>query len=224
MVTQKSLQVRALNAAIGFLDRYPRAVRAVLRPLANAPGLSRWLHVLPRAYLGATAFEIHDVDHARGRIGIGGVEEIMAGAKIVHLLHTALGERLGEDEKNAALYEMGRKLCRWEVSEALRHGRWAPAALVPLIFGGRILDEIALDPHMARFFQKTLETMSRLITDEGGWGHLDFDFGAEPYRVLLSHSQEARWLGPSAQPVCNKFTSSSRDRSMLPRSLAYVVS
>lgn len=56
---------------------------------------------------------------------------------------------------------------------------------------------------MARFFGKVLTMMSRLITDEGGWGHLDFEVGQGPLRVHLSGSQEARWLGPADQPVCH---------------------
>ena len=45
--------------------------------------------------------------------------------------------------------------------------------------------------------------MSRLITDEGGWGRLEFDFSRFPLRVTLHNSQEARWLGPASEPVCH---------------------
>lgn len=153
--------------------------------------------------MGATAFEIHDVDMENGRIGIGGVEEIMAGSKFIHLLHTVLAERIGEEEKNKALYEMGMSLCKWEVGQALEHGRWAPSVLVPLIFNSQILDKVQSDPLMGRFFQSVMNMMSRLITDEGGWGHLDFDFSSIPLKVILSNSQEARWLGKSDKPVCH---------------------
>ncbi len=202
MLDARRLQIRTLTAAMGLLEKHPLAAKLFLRPLANAPFLSDKMMVLPRAYMGATAFEIHDVDQEAGRIGIGGVEEIMAGAKIVHLLHTTLAEQLGEKKKNQSLYEMGKALCCWEVSEALKHGRWAPAALVPLIFGGHILDEVQSDPLVARFFERVLNMMSRLITDEGGWGHLEFDVTSTPLKVTLTNSQEARWLGPSRSPVC----------------------
>jgi len=161
------------------------------------------MKVLPRAFLGATAFEIHDVDLNRGRIGIGGVEEILAGSKIIELLHTVLQERLGREEKNRALYELGVKLCTWEVTQSLEGGRWAPASLVPLMRNGRILDEVQRDPVTARFFQGVMNKVSRLITDEGGWGHLEFELSSFPLRVILSHSQEAAWLGPSDEPVCH---------------------
>jgi hypothetical protein len=58
---------------------------------------------------------------------------------------------------------------------------------------------------LARFFGKVLAMMSRLITDEGGWGHLDFEAGQGPLRVHLSGSQEARWLGLAAAPVCHLY-------------------
>jgi uncharacterized protein len=199
----KRYQIKAMTLAMEFLEGRPFLITPLLRILANAPYLSKKLGVLPRGFMGATAFEIHDVDMENGRIGVGGVEEIMAGSKIIHLLHTIFGERMGEDEKNEALYEMGTKLCKWEVSQALENERWAPAVLTPLIFNGKILDEIQDDPLMMRFFQCVMKMMSRIITDEGGWGHLDFDFSSKPLKVILTNSQEAKWLGPSDHPVCH---------------------
>lgn len=196
-------QIRALTRAMEFMQRRPFLVTTLLRIVANAPLLSKKLGVLPRGFMGSAAFEIHDVDMKNGRIGIGGVEEIMAGSKIIHLLHTVLAARMGEEEKNQALYEMGESLCRWEVGQALDHGRWAPNILVPLIFNGQILDQIQADPLMMRFFQCVMNMMSRLITDEGGWGHLEFDFSSLPFKVMLTNSQEAGWLGRSDRPVCH---------------------
>lgn len=203
MFNAKNVQVRLLIQVMELLERHHRLVRLVFRPLANAPVLSRRIPVLVRAYMGATALEIHDVDYENGRIGIGGVEEIMAGSKIIELLHTVLAKKLGEEEKNKALYELGLNLCKWEVSQALEHGRWAPGILVPLIVNREILDEIQTDPLMGRFFEKIMKMMSRLITDEGGWGHLEFDLSSFPLKVLLTNSQEARWLGKSDKPVCH---------------------
>ncbi len=203
MMDPKALQVRTLVHVMEFLDKHPRLTRIFLRPLANAPVLSDKLMVLARGFMGATAFEIHDVDMEKGRIGIGGVEEIMAGSKIIELLHTTLNEHLVESEKNQALYKMGKTLCTWEVSQAMEHGRWAPSVLVPLMMNARILDQVRTDPMMRRFFSGVMKMMSRLITDEGGWGHLEFELTTEPLRILLSHSQEARWMGPSDKPVCH---------------------
>lgn len=206
MKYSEKIQIRILTPLMDFLGRHPLLTKIFLRPIANAPFLSKRLMVLPRAFMGATAFQIHDVDMETGRIGIGGVEEIMTGSKIIHLLHTILGERLGEEEKNKALYEMGMSLCKWEVSQALEHGKWAPSVLVPLIFNSSVLDEVQTNPLMRRFFENVMNMMSRLITDEGGWGHLEFDFSSQPFKVFLSNSQEARWLGKSDKPVCHFYT------------------
>ncbi|MBI9077782.1 MAG: 4-vinyl reductase [Desulfatibacillum sp.] len=203
MLDAKYLQIRTLLGATEFLERHPLLVRAFLKPVANAPFISKRIMVLFRAYMGATAFEIHDVDLHKGRIGIGGVEEIMAGSKIIELLHHTLGEWLAPADKERTLYEMGVKLCTWEVSQALENGKWAPALLVPLIAHAKIFDEIRTDPLVARFFKKTLDMMSRLITDEGGWGRLEFNFDRDPMTVTLHHSQEAAWLAPSDSPVCH---------------------
>jgi uncharacterized protein len=196
-------RVRLLLAIITALEKVPFLVKLFLKPIANAPVISKKMKVLIRAYMGASAFDIHDVDLKNGRIGIGGVEEIMAGSIIIKLLHTVLAEKLGEEKKNKTLYEIGINLCKWEVSQSLGQGRWAPRALVPLIMNSRIIDEVQTDPLMARFFNKTMNMVSRLITDEGGLGHLDFDFSSMPLKVTLSNSQEARWLPGSKKPVCH---------------------
>jgi uncharacterized protein len=196
-------QVRVLLVTMEFLERHPLMVRVFLRPLSRIPFISRRLLVLPKALAGNTAFEIHDVDLARGRIGIGGVEEIMFGSKVVEQLHHVLAKRLGEQEKNEALYELGYNLCTWEVGTSLGGGKWAPGVLAPLIASSTIIDDVRADPVLARFFGKVMNTVSRLITDEGGWGHLDFDVESSPMRVYLSNSQEASWLGPSDRPVCH---------------------
>jgi bacteriochlorophyll 4-vinyl reductase len=202
---EKSMRIKVglLLALIAALEKVPVLVKLFLRPIANAPVISKKMKVLIRAYMGATAFDIHDVDLKNGRIGIGGVEEIMAGSIIIKLLHTILAEKMGEEKKNKTLYEIGINLCKWEVSQSLGQGRWAPKVLVPVIVNSRIIDEVQTDPLMARFFAKTMNMVSRLITDEGGWGHLDFDFSSMPLKVTLSNSQEARWLPGSRKPVCH---------------------
>jgi predicted hydrocarbon binding protein len=206
MSNKNMLLVKVILTLTEFLERHPLFVKIFLKPIANAPFISKKMMVLPRAYMGATAFEIHDVDLKNGRIGIGGVEEIMAGSKIIHLLHTTFADKVGEEEKNKTLYEMGVKLCKWEVSQSLEHGRWAPRLLVPLIVNSKMIDNVQNDPIMRRFVEKTMGMMSRLITDEGGWGHLEFDLSSLPLRVMLYNSQEAKWLGDSNKPVCHFYS------------------
>jgi predicted hydrocarbon binding protein len=200
------LKVRMFVFVLDFLERHPRFVRLCLRPIANAPVLSGRLKVMIRAFMGSTAFELHDVDVAGGRIGIGGVDEMLFGSEFIQILHEAFASVVSEEEKERLLYDIGFKACYFEGEEALKHGRWAPRTLVPLIYNSEILDRIRSDPHMARFFGHVERMVTRIILNEGGWGHIDFDFTARPIRVRLHGSQEARYLGPADVPVCQFFT------------------
>ncbi len=201
----RKARLKILLAGMDFLDEHPLIVRSLLRPLSRVPFISRRLMVLFKAFLGHGALEMHYVDRENGRIGIGGVEEILFGSKVIEQMHKVLEKRLPEAEKNEALYELGYNLCRWEVSTALESGQWAPVLLVPLIRNSTIIDDVRSDPLLARFFVKVMGAVSRLITDEGGWGHLEFEVGSIPLRVILTNSQEAAWLGPSQGPVCHLY-------------------
>ena len=199
-------KVRLLLALLDFLEEHPLFVRVCLRPIANAPYLSKRLKVMIRAFMGSTAFEIHDVDVANGRISIGGVDEMLFGSEFIQILHEAFGNIVSEEEKERILYDIGFKACYYEGEEALNKGRWAPQALVPLIYNSEIMDRIRTDPVMARFFNHIEGMVTRLILNEGGWGHIDFDFSSRPMKVSLYNSQEARYLGPSHKPVCQFFS------------------
>ena len=200
------MKVRLLLAPLDFLEKHPLFVRLCLRPVANAPYLSKRLKVMIRAFMGSTAFEIHDVDVVNGRIGIGGVDEMLFGSEFIQILHEAFASIVSEEEKESILYDIGFKACYYEGEEALNKGRWAPKALVPLIYNSEIMDRIRSDPAMARFFDHIEKMVTRLILNEGGWGHVDFDFTSRPIKVSLYNSQEARYLGPSDKPVCQFFT------------------
>ena len=194
--------IAVLTAVMSFLDRHPALVRA-LRPVANAPLLSRRMKVLTRAYLGATAFEIHDVNLDHGRIGIGGVDEFLWSSKFIQLFHEVLGASMGQEEKNRALYEVGHRGGHWEIAEAIKHGRWAPADLVELIEQGGVIDRVRADPAFARFFTLSMKMALRLIINEGGWGVTTMDLESSPIKVYLEHSKEAAWVGPAEVPVCH---------------------
>jgi len=195
---------KLLAHLMSVLDRHGPCLWPLLRPIANAPCVARLLPVLPRAWMGATAFELHDVDVRRGRIGIGGVDEIMWSSKFLGLYHEVLADRLGEQGKNEVLYEVGREGGRWEVEEALKHGRWVPKSLARLIRREGVVDLLRRDPGLARFFSLSTKMVFRLIINEGGWGTVDeVDFAATPIRVVHGNSQEARWVGPSDEPACH---------------------
>lgn len=198
-------KVRAALALMEFNERHPRLVRYVLRPIANAPGLSSRLKVMVRAYMGSNSFDIHDVDVEKGRIGIGGVDEIMFGSELLRVLHEVLG-RMGTAEQRRALYDIGFVTGYYEAMDAIRKGEWAPRVFVPLITGGNLLERVRSDPLMAGFLNKVLRMESRIIINEGGWGSIEeVDYGSIPVRAVLANSQEAEWMGPSDEPVCHYF-------------------
>ncbi|MBU1671346.1 MAG: 4-vinyl reductase [Actinobacteria bacterium] len=198
-------KVRIVVALMEFCEGHPLLVRCLFKPLANLPWVSDRLHVMIRAYMGATAFQIHDVDASRGRIGIGGVDEIMFGSELLWVLHEVLG-RMGPEEKDRALYDVGFITGYYEAKDAIRKGQWAPKPFLPLIEGGRLLESARSDPLMARFLDGVLKTESALIITGGGWGNItDFDYSGPVIRVEHEFAQEAAWLGPSDGPVCRYF-------------------
>jgi uncharacterized protein len=199
------LKVKAAVALMDFSDSHRRLVKYVLRPIANAPGLSSRLPVMVRAYMGSSSFDIHDVDVAAGRIGIGGVDEIMFGSELLRVMHRVTA-RMGGEEQRRALYDIGFITGYYEAKDAIRKGRFAPAVFVPLMTSGGLLERVREDTDMARLLNKVVAMESRLIINEGGWGSVEsFDFGATPLTAVLANSQEAAWMGPSDVPVCHYF-------------------
>ncbi len=197
------LKVKAAVALMEFSDSHPRLVKYVLRPFANLPGLSKRMKVMVRAYMGATSFDIHDVDVEAGRIGIGGVDEIMFGSELLRVMHLVLG-RQGPEEQKRALYDVGFVTGYYEAKDAIRKGRFAPKVFVPLITKGDLLGRVRSDPDMARFLNKVMAMNSRIIINEGGWGCIEsFDYGETPVKVVVRNSQEVAWMGPSDEPVCH---------------------
>ena len=49
-------QVKVLLGLMDFLERQPTLVDAFLRPVSRVPFISRRLMVLPKAFMGQTAF------------------------------------------------------------------------------------------------------------------------------------------------------------------------
>jgi predicted hydrocarbon binding protein len=200
------LKLKALVVLMDFCTGHPRLMKYCFRPVANAPGLAGRLPVMVRAYMGADSFDIHDVDVAAGRIGIGGVDEIMFGSELLRVMHLVLG-RMGTEEQRRALYDIGYVTGYYEAKDAVRKGKWAPSVLMPLITSGDLLERVRADGVMADFFDKVLQTESRIIINEGGWGSIEsFDLTSTPIRVVHANSQEVAWMGPSDGPVCHYFT------------------
>ena len=152
--------------------------------------------------LGHTAFEMITSPRARAhrhRRG-GGILFGQGDRADARVLEKRLPKK-----KNEALYELaitcaaGRSAPPWRAGSG-RHACWWP-----LIRNSTIVDDVRSDPLLARFFLEVMGEVSRLITDEGGWGHLEFEVKSQPLRVFLTNSQEAAWLGPSQRPVCHLY-------------------
>ena len=192
----------ALTETMSFLDCHPHLVRWGLRPIAKLPFLSNKLKLLFRAFMGVPALELHDTDVIEGRLRFGGVDEQIFSSKYIEVFHTVLTSRIGAEEKNQILYEIGCKGAAWEVPKALEMGQWAPKKLIDLIFQDDMIDLVRVDPKMARLIDLVLKMVFRLIMNEGGWGPLRIDLRSSPMRAIMENTPESVWLGPSDKPVC----------------------
>lgn len=198
------LKIKVALALVEFCERHPLLTRC-LRPVANAPVLRSRLKLLIRAYMGATSFDLHDVDVEQGRIGIGGVDEIMFGSELLWVLHRVF-DRMGPEGRELALYDVGFLTGYYEARDAVRKGQWAPKVFLPLITRGNLLERVRSDSEMAGLFNKVLQMETRIIINEGGWGNVvEFDYSATPIRAVLANSQESAWLGGASGPVCTYF-------------------
>ena len=195
------LAKHALLPVLEAFARHPRVVRAAFGPVMRGPFGSR-LGVVTRAILGATAFEAHEVDVAGGRISLGGVDEVIFSSRFLEFFHQELAASLGAEEQARTLYRVGRRGGEWEVTEALRHGRFAPPWLARLVASGELVEAARADARLGRLFDLVMGHALRFIINEGGWGDARFEMTRSPIRVTLENSQEARWLAPSKTPVC----------------------
>lgn len=197
-MNQLRLAVRLLDA----LEARPTLRRWLGRAVAAAPG-SRRLPNSVRAFLGQTAFDLHDVDLARGEIGLFGVREVLFSAHWIGLLHEELGAALGPDDKDRLLYNVGERGARSETRDALATMGWMPAAFARVLRDGTLLEVARADPDVARFVDHVVRRISHLTITEGGWGHVAaYDLTATPIRVELADSIEAKVCGRSERPTC----------------------
>ena len=193
-----------------------RLIVRVLDLLEGRPGLRRWLGravgVMPgsrrlpnslRAFLGQRAFDLHDVDLARGEIGLFGVREVQFSAHWIGLLHEELAGALGEAEKHALLYRVGERGAASETRDALATIGWMPARFAGALRDGTLLEAARDDSDVARFVDHVIRRISFLTITEGGWGHVvAYDLLETPIRVVIAESIEAKVCGPSEGPAC----------------------
>lgn len=195
-------QLDLVLAVLDFLQRHPRLKRAFARRVVSSR-VGRVLPFVHRGMLGMSAFDLHDLDAARGEIAFGGVREVIFGAGWLRLFHEGIGGQIGADAKNRLLYAIAKKGTTWEIKETLRDTRWVPSALKEAIAERRLIASVRRDPKLGRFFQHLTREVSRLIITEGGWGNVvEYAFESGPIRVVLTEGMEAKMCGPAPAPTC----------------------
>ncbi len=184
-----------------FLDRHPRLVRTILRRVANAPLVRRYLWVGVRGFMGASAFDCHVIDVARGTVDFGGVKETFYPSCITTVMRETLARKVGEEKAEEVIRKIAREAVYMEVKFGVE-GRWFPGRFLSFVGDPSALDALRSDPDLLRLVTKGLDLTNRFIHDEGGYGRISVDLSVDPIRVTIVNSLPARLAGSSDRPVC----------------------
>jgi uncharacterized protein len=197
-MNQLRVAVRVLDA----LEARPRVRRWLGRALTATP----WSRRLPngvRAFLGQRAFDLHDVDLARGEIGLFGVREVLFSAHWIGLLHDELDAAVGAADKDRLLYAVGERGAESETRDALATMGWIPAGFARVLRDGTLLEAARADADVARFLEHVVRRIAHLTITEGGWGNVvTYDVSETPIRVVIAESIEAKVCGQRERPTC----------------------
>ncbi len=194
-------QVRLALLVTDFLDRHPRLVRCLLRPIANAPLLRRYLWVGIRGFMGASAFDCHVIDAAEGEVDFGGVKETFYPSCLTTVMRETLVRRFGEEKAEEVIRKIAREAVHMEVRFGME-GRWFPRRFLAFAGDPSALEAMKADPDLLRLVSKGLALTNRFIHDEGGYGCIRVDLAADPIRITIDNSLSARLAGRSGRPVC----------------------
>ncbi|MDI6873560.1 V4R domain-containing protein [Candidatus Solincola sp.] len=194
-------QVKMALKLTDFLDRHPRLVRSLLRPIANAPLLRRYLWVGIRGFMGASAFDCHVIDASNGVVDFGGVKETFYPSCMTTIMRETLVQKVGEEKAEEVIRRIARESVYMEVKFGTE-GRWFPRRFLSFMGDSSALEAIRSDPHLLRLVTKGLHLTNRFIHDEGGYGRIEVDLAADPIRITITNSLSARLAGRSDRPVC----------------------
>jgi predicted hydrocarbon binding protein len=194
-------QVKAALKLTDFLDAHPWLVRNVLRRIAIAPILRRYLWVAIKGFMGASAFDCHVVDAANGRVDFGGVKETFYPSCISTIMRETLEQKVGVEKADEMLRKISREAVYLEVKFGVE-GHWFPSQFLSFIGDPSALDTIRSDPDLLRLIAKGLNLTNRFIHDEGGYGCIESDLAGDPIRLTITNSLSARLAGRSDRPVC----------------------
>jgi predicted hydrocarbon binding protein len=177
------------------------AVRAALIGGSLVEGNLFWV----RATLGQNQLTMHECA-PDGAISIGGVSEQLYGEGFVAAWHDVLARELGT-RAPAALYEVGLRGARWEVSEAIRRGVWVPRALRPLVGRPELVAKVKASPFYRALFLESLRILFRMIMTEGGWGVVEsIALEGDLVRLVVANTPEPRRLGRTGRCSCHLMT------------------
>ena len=196
-----------ITTIIKVLTRFRIITRFVFFPVLKIPFFRKRMSIVTQAVLGATAFEIHDVDRKEGRIGIGDVDETMWSSKIFPVLKQRLALELGHQKTKKFIYELSEEMGYLEADTALSSGRWVPQYYKKKFDNKEILLDILNDNKFRMLFEESMKLAIRLIFNGGGWGVVkNFDLSHDPVIIKMKHLQEARHGKPSKEPICTYIT------------------
>lgn len=199
--TLSPLQIKLALKMTDFLDRHPWLVRNVLRHVANAPVLRRYLWVGIKGFMGASAFDCHVIDVQNGIVDFGGVKETFYPSCMTTIMRDTLVRMLGEKTAEEVIRRIARESVYMEVKFGVE-GRWFPKQFLSFIGNPAALEEMRSNPDLLRLVAKGLNLTNRYIHDEGGYGRIESDLAADPIRITITNSLSARLAGRSERPVC----------------------
>jgi predicted hydrocarbon binding protein len=194
-------QVKAALKLTDFLDHHPWLVQKVLRRIALAPGIRRFLWVAIKGFMGASAFDCHVVDASNGRIDFGGVKETFYPTCITNIMRDTLERKVGKEKMDEIIRKISREAVYLEIKFGVE-GHWFPKRFLSFIGDSSAMDVIRSDPDLLRLIAKGLNLTNRFIHDEGGYGCIESELGKDPIRITITNSLTARKVGRSDRPTC----------------------
>jgi len=194
-------QVKLALRMTDFLERHPLLVRNVLRHIANAPVLRRYLWVGIKGFMGASAFDCHVIDAANGVVDFGGVKETFYPTCMSTIMRETLVQKVGEEKAEEVIRKIARESVYMEVKFGVE-GHWYPRQFLAFVGDPSALDTMRSNPDLLRLVSKGLNLTNRYIHDEGGYGCIEMDLTVDPIRLTITNSLSARLAGRSDRPVC----------------------
>jgi uncharacterized protein len=195
-------QVKILVRLTDFLEDYPWLVQNVLRHIANAPVVRRYLWIVIRGFMGASAFDCHEVDVTNATVSFSGTKETFYPSCIMRIMKDKLVQKVGEERADEVIRKMAHDAMHLEL-EFGGEGNMFPKLINSSVGDYSAMEMVRSDPDMQRLVDKGMGLLNRFIHDEGGYGRIEADFSEDPIKVTITNSLQSRLAGHSDRPVCS---------------------